>query len=308
MPTRQKPYFPRLNFFVLTLIGILWGVFGNTVEVDYGIFTILIVLTGIPHGATDHILHQATQQETNWWEFLGIYLGTMLVYGLAWYFFPLVSLLIFLGISAYHFGQSQLLYLNISEKSPSKTFTYLLWGTWLLTSLLLLRSDESAAILEGLFPQVSAWIRMGAENVVLIVGVLSGLVLFNLLIHFVNKRIKIDQIIEEFTVILALLLLFNLSSLWVSFGIYFGVWHACSSIRIEIDGLKQQRAYSLAAFFREALPFSLVSFAGIALLIVAGVYLKTYVSLPLLFFIAISTLTLPHLLYIQRFYVLLEQD
>ncbi|WKN32708.1 Brp/Blh family beta-carotene 15,15'-dioxygenase [Porifericola rhodea] len=50
------------------------------------------------------------------------------------------------------------------------------------------------------------------------------------------------------------------------------------------------------------LAFSLLSFVGIALLLIGGQYLAEYISPYLLFFIAISLLTMPHMYYMQQLY------
>ncbi|MEM9984167.1 MAG: Brp/Blh family beta-carotene 15,15'-dioxygenase, partial [Bacteroidota bacterium] len=56
-------------------------------------------------------------------------------------------------------------------------------------------------------------------------------------------------------------------------------------------------------FFRAALPFSLISFAGIGLLLGAAFWMGELISPYLLFFMAISVLTLPHMVFMQGFYL-----
>lgn len=301
-----KPlYFPRKFFFLPTLLALLWGILGSAVWVDYSVFVVLILFTGIPHGATDHVLYQALrppEASMNWGRFLGLYLSAMLAYGVLWYFLPTLSLLVFLLLSAYHFGQSQLLYVRLSEKHPLRTILYTLWGSWLLGSILLLHLETTKEVLKGLFPEVVRVLALSESSKILIISALTVALFAVLLILYKKKRLDSYQFWEETAVILVLLALFSLTSLWISFGVYFGIWHAGASIYLEVEGLKQIRSYSLSKFFREALPFSLVSLLGIVLLLGAGSYWETYVSLPLLFFIAISTLTLPHMVYMQKFY------
>ena len=71
-------------------------------------FTSLILLTGIPHGALDHLIQEATDKKLNRIYsvklFLLRYLMIMILYAFAWYWFSGLSLLIFLVISAWHFG------------------------------------------------------------------------------------------------------------------------------------------------------------------------------------------------------------
>ena len=89
--------------------------------------------------------------------------------------------------------------------------------------------------------------------------------------------------------------------------IYFALWHSLSSINWEIKVFRLEQAqFSWRDFVKHAWPFSLISFVGIAILLAAGSFLSTLISPFLLFFIAISVLTLPHMVYMQQFYSLKE--
>ncbi len=296
----------RLSCFVGTGLALLLSWSSVPIWVDYGVFVGLIVLTGIPHGATDHVIYRfllPQQTEMRWGRFLGVYLGAMLGYGICWAVFPDFSLLFFLLISAYHFGQSQLLYVRLTEGSFGKTALYLLWGGWLLGSLLLLQGETVAEVLSAMFPGW-IWVFMLPQEIKLwMIAGLTVALMVGLVVVWRQNSLDFGHFLQEIAVLWLLLVLFSLSSLWISFGVYFGLWHACSSIGMQVRGFQQEIPYSWPKFFREALPFSLVSFVGIALLLGLGqTLLLDQVSLPLLFFVAISTLTLPHIVYMQRFY------
>ena len=75
-------------------------------------FVKLILLTGIPHGSLDHLIQEANDKRQNrvydFAKFIVKYLLLMAVYGLAWYWFSGISLMVFLIISAWHFGETDL--------------------------------------------------------------------------------------------------------------------------------------------------------------------------------------------------------
>ena len=109
---------PKLfrSIFILSLAFLLLGLLDIHPAIEIGLFVLLMLGTGIPHGATDHLIYSILQKEEgkpqNLRMFLGTYLLSMLVYGLAWWLVPGLCLSIFLVISAYHFGQSQVLYVR----------------------------------------------------------------------------------------------------------------------------------------------------------------------------------------------------
>ena len=92
-----------------------------------------ILLIGIPHGAIDHILF-FKKRSFSQLKFYSIYLGLILLFLLLWIFFPFWSLLLFLLISAFHFGESQ-----FSDIKAQKLLRYSLfpfWGIALLSTLM----------------------------------------------------------------------------------------------------------------------------------------------------------------------------
>ncbi|MEQ8711598.1 MAG: Brp/Blh family beta-carotene 15,15'-dioxygenase, partial [Cyclobacteriaceae bacterium] len=101
---------------LVTLISLLlYQVVGNTAAEYIMVFS-LIAFIGIPHGATDHTLygyilpHQSSKERNI--TFFGYYLVVMAVYTGLWFLSPFLSFVVFLLMSAYHFGETQLAYLG----------------------------------------------------------------------------------------------------------------------------------------------------------------------------------------------------
>ncbi len=276
-------------------------------SIELYIFIVFMIVSGIPHGATDHLVYKYTQeqqgQQVSYGTFLLVYLLAMLVYGVCWYFFPVFSLSTFLLISAYHFGQSQLLYVNFSESRPFKWILYLSWGLTVLMGIVLFHWEHSREILSNFIPLHFLTYIDNVEYISMIPWIMTFICLFLLTITWIKGGMGRSKWLMEELNLLILMLLFANTSLLVSFAIYFGVWHALASIMTEINELKKKNQYfSAIQFVKEALPLSLISFVGIAILLILAHYLGAVISPYLLFFIAISTLTLPHMYFMNKFY------
>ena len=95
---------PTLITILLGLILLIWqyfqGVLSQNIQIFF--FISLILLTGIPHGALDHLIQEATDKKLNrvynFKIFSVKYLFIMLSYALTWYFFSGLSLLYFPSI------------------------------------------------------------------------------------------------------------------------------------------------------------------------------------------------------------------
>lgn len=288
------------------LLAILFPTLLTTVSL--GIFILGMVVTGIPHGATDHVIfsykEKAAGRKVSIFRFLMLYILGMAVYGLCWYYFPLVSLLIFLAISAYHFGQSQFTYIALGESHPYKTILYTSWGIWVLAAIIFLNPEESQQILAGLFASdLTAIFSLRIEILIF----LSVLVLALLTLGRVLRIFTVKAYAFEIVNLLVLFMISYVGGLLISFTVYFALWHSLSSINWEIEVFKlEQPTFSWKDFVKHAWPFSLISFLGIGLLLGLGGYFASFISPFLLFFIAISVLTLPHMVYMQQFYSLKE--
>jgi len=290
---------------IVLLMG--WFVPSWIKHIDLYVFVAFMIISGIPHGATDHLIYKYTQEQkgrrVSYVTFIWVYLLAMVAYGLCWYFLPVFSLITFLLISAYHFGQSQLLYVRFTETDPFKWFLYIWWGTTILAGIVLLHWTDSREILANFIPSTFLVRVDQVTNLSLIPWIMAGttllLLTFAWLIGGISRR---KWLFEELNLIV-LMLLFANSSLLMSFAVYFGVWHALASIMTEVDELRKgHRHFSLGTFIREAFPLSLISFVGIGILLLIAHYLGAIISPYLLFFIAISTLTLPHMYFMNKFY------
>jgi len=265
-------------------------------------FVLLMVLTGIPHGAVDHVVYQKVEKNkqvsTNYLRFFMVYLGIILLYALLWYLLPQLCLVVFFLVSFYHFGQSQLYYLKWPERKPFKIWIYLCWGALVICGIMYFNYQASAEVLEAvvLLPD---FLSLATTELIWLVLIASILVSFAIAYHY--KKLSLSQLLVELISLALLMGLFYAAPLLIAFAVYFGLWHSLKAIQAELKYFKE-RKNTLKWFYKQAWPFSLLSFMGITLLLIGGQYLAEHISPYLLFFITISLLTMPHMYYMQKLY------
>ena len=103
-------------------------------EIQFLVFALILLLVGIPHGGIDHLIHNPNIRPQGLASFILRYLLLMLGYGLLWWFLPLAALIAFLGMSAYHFGQSH--FLEQGKLENKEGLLYLLKGAFFLFIIL----------------------------------------------------------------------------------------------------------------------------------------------------------------------------
>lgn len=143
--------FSRITWFnaLIGLILFAWLQYDGEIpmKIQLMYFAIMIGATGIPHGALDHIIAKTTAtnkgQSFSIQQFLGRYILAILLYSASWIFFPGISLIIFLLISAWHFGETDLS--NAVDTWPWN-LSRLLWGSLVLMIILLSHFEETSSV------------------------------------------------------------------------------------------------------------------------------------------------------------------
>lgn len=286
---------------ILGIILLLWqlyeGILSQNIQVSF--FVILILLTGIPHGSLDHLIQEANDKRQNrdysFAKFTVKYLLFMAIYGLAWYWFSGISLMIFLIISAWHFGETDLE--NVPLKPRIWSFTRLFYGFYVLAFILLTHVEEVNPIVQQMIMGQSnalifwKFIQMNVKQILY----LFGLGLSTIFIVAQSEHlIKFDKIrILRLTLILFLTIYLPLLP---AFALYFGGWHAlCAFDTIHGYLQKDHPSLTFKSVYLKALPLTVIAmlFFG-AFLWYCKNYTQAYNPFPILF-IFISLITLPHL-------------
>ena len=278
-------------------------------QVEVYFFVLCMLLTGLPHGATDHLVYiQQSRKEgknLSLLHFLKTYILGILLYAVAWLVLPLLSLFLFLLISTYHFGQSQLYHVAMDTNKWIKGAFYILWGTTVLSGIVFFNWGVSVEILQSFVSGDSyvqpAAIPLGVRTY--LPWFLVGCCMAAFAYSWQQGCLSGKRVVFEIGNLLLLMTLFHFSTLLISFAIYFACWHALAAIRIEMEELSFSPGFKgLVHFIKEAFPFTAISVIGILLLIFLIGRINISISPFMLYFIAISTLTLPHMYYMDKLY------
>ena len=86
--------------------------------------------------------------------------GLIVLNLLIWHYNKVLGLTIFLLISSYHFGETQLFHLNLKKKILTH-FTYLIWGSSVLFTFVFYNTDEFVDLSD--LVSLSGWNEEGED-------------------------------------------------------------------------------------------------------------------------------------------------
>lgn len=291
----------------ITVIFILLGSFASGVLSQWEPFLVLgmMLLLGLPHGATDHGLFLALQSSRPTGKrinFYFAYLSVIAAYGLVWFVLPVVAFLLFMLLSVYHFGQSNWVNIDHGHGGYSRAH-YLVWGAGILLTPILLHAGEAISIVGAMTgTTLASQPSTGAVHLFIAAMGLLNFAFIGLL-HW-RGRISTRVMLSQLLVYCLLIAMFFTNSLLLGFTVYFVFWHSLASANDQIKffksklspALSRQLYTEIAMTVAGALLFCLIVWFGpgpeVALrpAVIGGV------------FIFISLLTLPHMLLVEQLY------
>lgn len=261
---------------------------------------ILIATIGVSHGAIDNYLYGFKSQLDNL-RFIGLYILAAIGFALVWYFSQNIAFLIFIIISAFHFGQSQFSDLN-QGTSLLKKILYTAWGTWLLMSFIYLNQHELA----DSYSQSDFNMRVMtiALNYSFIGFIVSGIAILSVFTYWISKDLMtIQRLFSELYQAFIIMVVFKLSSPLLAFTLYFVILHSGRVLEQEFNYLlKTQKITNLFSFVKLLMPFTTLSIIGLLFFAFVVYYFQISFSWPLVAIIFISCLTFPHSFVMDWFY------
>ena len=260
-------------------------------ESSYSILLFLVVMLsiGIPHGSVDHIIafiNPDARKFDNKLIFYVVYLSLIVFNILLWVISPFLGLLVFLIISCYHFGETQVIGYNPTD---NKILNFVI-GANILLSLFLNNIVELQEILY-ILPQFASLDLSAFDSVFFLL--ISVAILMLSIVNFEIKR-KVPLYAE----ITILYMVFFHTDLLTSFALYFGFCHSLPMLMLEF---KEFKTDSFMKFYLKTLPFTILSIIFGFLLYQFNNDLLTSDNLILFVFIVISSLTLPHVFIMKDF-------
>ncbi|MBE9011408.1 Brp/Blh family beta-carotene 15,15'-dioxygenase [Pseudanabaenaceae cyanobacterium LEGE 13415] len=277
---------------------------------DYGIFFViaLVILFGIPHGAADCLIlkyfNQNRSSSISRLNFYAIYILLVVADIACWYSFPQLALSVFIAISIYHLGQSDLGSLTLPSDRLIKALVYCCWGAFVIFVPILANLKAVTQILKPFINQVWLIEFPYPEGLLLSLIALNVLVLIGLA---QRQYISWSDCWKEVGNIVVLSVLFLSAPLMVAFGVYFTLWHSFSSTLDQIAFIRQSDPkFDFIAFYTQAIPLTLITIVLFSvaawLLSQSNFHQGNTTALIGLFFIGLSAITLPHAVIRDRLY------
>ena len=260
-------------------------------ESSYSVLLFMIVMLsiGIPHGSVDHIIafiNPSARKFQSKFVFYLTYVSLIILNIILWIISPFLGLLVFLIISCYHFGETQVIGYNSTD---NKLLNFVV-GANILLSLFLNNIAELQEILY-IIPEFSNLNLSRFDNVFFLL--FSVAVLMLSIVNFDIKR-KVP-LYAEMTI---LYMVFFHTDLLTSFALYFGFCHSLPMLMLEFKEFKND---NFAKFYLKTLPFTILSIIFGFLLYQYNNDLLTSDNLILFVFIVISSLTVPHVFIMKDF-------
>ena len=205
---------------------------------------------------------------------------------LLWIISPFIGLFVFLIISCYHFGETQVIGYNPTN---NKLLNFIV-GANILLSLFLNNIVELQGILY-IIPEFSNLDLSDFDSVFFLL--ISVAVLMLSIVNF-----KIKRKVPLYAEITILYMVFFHTDLLTSFALYFGFCHSLPMLMLEFKAFKSE---SFFKFYIKTLPFTIISLIFGFVLYQFNNDLLTSDNLILFVFIVISSLTLPHVFIMKDF-------
>ena len=276
----------KLAGLILALSIIFFGL-----ESSYSILLFLIVMLsiGIPHGSVDHIIafiNPKARKFDSKFIFYTTYLSLIIFNIIIWVLSPFLGLLVFLIISCYHFGETQVIGYNPTD---NRILNFVI-GANILLSLFLNNIVELQEILY-IIPQF-ATLDLSAFDSVFFLLISVGILMLSIVNFDIKRKVPLYA---EITI---LYMVFFHTDLLTSFALYFGFCHSLPMLMLEFKEFKTE---NFIKFYLKTLPFTILSIFFGFLLYQFNNDLLTSDNLILFVFIVISSLTLPHVFIMKDF-------
>lgn len=252
---------------------------------------------GILHGANDLVLIKNLKDKKNrsYLTFLSMYVSVILISALLFTTIPLTALMIFIVISAYHFGEQHFQDLEEYRWRFGKPLFYFIYGSFILLLLFYFHSVEVQKVILNI---TGYDLHVLTNPVPLIV---SGIALSLLMVYnYFNLPNFKKRIATEILYLFIFALIFKLGSLIWGFAIYFILWHSIPSLHDQIKFLYGKYTFNnFKLYFKSAFVYWIVSLIGIGILYY---FLKDKTVFDAIFFSFIAAITFPHAFVILKMF------
>lgn len=284
---------------ILLLLGIIASLLSNSIllpEKYQLVFMIIIfILLGVPHGSLDIYIEEGIDSNKDSRKVFIRYVLQALAYILIWYWAPPLALLLFILITAFHFGEID--WIGNSSTNLQKTIYFFLGLCWIIF-LLSLHVNTALDIFASITRnQITTEYFLKWANFLYPSSIAGMIFIYGFLFYKRSTYFLWPQYWWLATVQQVLLFtLAHITPLWIFFAFYFGIWHSILSLDKIRAHLKLGTSWRDWFFLlKKAMPFSVMAWIGILYFIFSTVKSSDTDGMLSLVFIGLAVLTVPHL-------------
>lgn len=265
-------------------------------DISLLIFCFILILTlGVSHGALDHLRGEKILKpilKKRWFlVFYPGYISLSLFVIICWILFPSISLLIFLLVAGYHFGEEDLSFFK-EEQGLIFNMTGFLKGFLIITLSLHFNFETTLIFFNYLMVNITPFSDLSSYT--------SILFAINLLLLIIGTIYLFKNHLNELVLILLEIILiivsFKYLPLILAFTLYFCFLHSSKHITglaKELDGDDLINGFRL--FAKKAIPLTVLTGIG-AVSVVFFLNHSLTENIIQTIFIGLASLTLPHIL------------
>ena len=283
------------NYFALFCFSLFW--WGETLNnfLSGPLCFLLIISFGISHGALDNEKGKKLLRKFKIKNILLFYLSYIfvsLIILLFWFYFPTLTLSLFLIVAAYHFGKEDSEIMG-PKKNVFLKVIYFLKGSIVILAPLFFKYNETSNLFDILNFNLELLSYLNENNLIKIFFYIS--LISNLYFLIENIDENYDFIILD---LFSINLLFYLLSPLAAFSLYFCFIHSLRHTVSLCNNLdKKSLSKGFKRFLKKALPLTIIT--AVIFIIVVFILIK-YNTLDFallnVIFIGLASLTFPHIL------------
>lgn len=284
---------------ILLLLGIIASLLSNVFliaeKTQLALMIFTFILLGVPHGSLDIYIEEGLDKNKDNRKVFIRYVLQAVAYILIWYWVPPMALLLFILITAFHFGEID--WIGHSTTRVQKTIYFFLGLCWIIFLLSLHVSTALAIFASITRNQITPEYFLKWANFLYPSTIVGMILIYGFLYHKRSTYFLWPQ--YWWIAALQQVLLFTLAyftSLWIFFAFYFGIWHSILSLDKIRAHLELNKSINSWIFLlKKALPFSVMAWIGILYFIFSTVKSTDTTGMLSLVFIGLAVLTVPHL-------------
>jgi Brp/Blh family beta-carotene 15,15'-monooxygenase len=259
--------------------------FGKFVE-DSVAF-VLIVSLGILHGANDLlILSKGEKGKGVFLRHLSVYLTIIVLCVVTYLMSPFSAILLFILLSAYHFGEEHLGE-KIEENKLFNSIYFLSYGVFLFSMLFYASLSGVDEIMRELTNTTFTMLQIEITFLIsLAILVVASLYLV------LKKKNDYMMLLKEVFYLCLLFIVFKTSSLILGFAIYFIFWHSIPSIMNQVEFIYGNLTKkSVIRYVKKALIYWAISVVGLLILYQMIPQINLFSTI---IFVVLFAVTAPH--------------